>query len=256
MTTSTRTALAAVLLAAALPGCVNLFYASCNHTALVPQETYDVDGVRDVRIESGAGSLDVRALPDLREARASGEACASRLDLLDEVRLEVSREGSTLVVAAVYPEGDDFACGLDMVVELPEGLPLVVHDGSGSITVTGTAGADVSDGSGSIVLRDIRGDVRVQDGSGSVDIERVEGDVWITDGSGGIDVAHVSGSVTVTGDGSGSIDVTDVDRDVTVVADGSGSIDVRRVGGAFKVVADGSGGIDYAEVAGPVSVPR
>ena len=80
----------------------------------------------------------LKALGCLGEARASGEACASRLDMLDDVRLDVRREGPTLVFSPVFPDGT-VTCALDMVIRLPAGLPVVVRDGSGPITVTGTA---------------------------------------------------------------------------------------------------------------------
>jgi hypothetical protein len=52
--------------------------------------------------------------------------------------------------------------------------------------------------------------------------------VDVSDGSGSLNIAVVDGNVAIT-DGSGSIDVRDVSREVTIHEAGSGSVALQRV---------------------------
>jgi len=73
----------------------------------------------------------------------------------------------------------------------------------------------------------------IEDGSGSIKVSGVGGNIAIDDGSGGITVKGVAGSVTVD-DGSGSIDVSDVEEDLIIVDDGSGGLDFSNIGGRVQ----------------------
>ncbi len=229
----------------------------CSHTA--PRRVAAAAaGVSRVSIIARAGSLRVtgRAGGDVV---ASGTACASDRDFLNEIKLEARRDGSELVIEALIPERlslFNWSEGrLDFEVAVPANVPISVRDGSGPATISGVADVDVKDGSGELEIRNVRGNVKVHDGSGEMEIFDVGGEVEITDGSGEIRVER-AGSVHVSEDGSGSIDIRNVQRDVRIDEDGSGSIDVADVRGNFTVDRDGSGGIDYARVAGRVSIPR
>lgn len=246
--------LSAVLVAAALPACV-IFPGNCEHTMLLePQAAGLADGDH-LRLDVGAGSLVVEVVPGLYEARITGEACSSSLVELPGVGVDVSREGGTVVIATAFPVVQDESFGLDLRVQIPEGVRITVNDSSGSILVTGAAGVEITDSSGSIGLQDIGGDVRIEDGSGSIDIGGVRGSVWLSDGSGSIDIREVEGSVTIAEDGSGSILIADVTGDVLISVDGSGDIEVRRVGGDFTVKEGGSGRVHFSAVEGRVTLP-
>ena len=77
----------------------------------------------------------------------------------------------------------------------------------------------IEDGSGSLRISDVNGDIDIQDGSGSLEIRSVTGDVVISDGSGSVRVEGVGGTVRIDEVGSGGVTVRDVDGDL-IVTDG------------------------------------
>ncbi|HEX8152356.1 MAG TPA: hypothetical protein VF698_04480 [Thermoanaerobaculia bacterium] len=232
----------------------------CDHKAPRRLST-PASGVTRVVVIGRAGGLKVEGRSGATEITASGTACSSDSDFLKDMNLVASRSGSELRIEAEIPEHSigwfgNWQASLDFTVVVPEGVALVVRDGSGSALIRNVASLDVTDGSGDLEIDDVRGDVRVSDGSGGMRITNVGGNVRLEDGSGEIDVRDVRGSVLVDEDGSGSIDVSNVRQSVTVESDGSGGIDVVDVGGDFTVRDKGrSGGIDYSRVSGRVRIP-
>lgn len=252
MRTWTALSFALAVLAA---GCVG-WAEECRFTAPRDAEIA-VDGARAVRVQAGAGSLRIDGRPGLTRVTATGTACASRESLLDEIELVARRAGDDVVIEARFPEARGWSArmGLDLVIEVPDDLPLEVEDSSGSVEIAGVASLRLEDGSGSIWIDGVAGDVTLVDGSGEIDVARVGGDLLIEDGSGEIDVSEVEGGVEIE-DGSGEIDVRGVGRDVVIEDDGSGGIRVSQVQGSFVVRDDGSGSIDATDVQGDFIVER
>ena len=204
--------------------------------------TVNAAGATSVRIDARAGQLRVTGRTDLTEVRVRGTARASSRDLLDDIKVEAVRNGNQVEVRAMVPEFRDSRWNehamLDLVIEVPATLAL-----------------DVDDSSGDITIESVSAKVRIEDSSGDIRVRDV-GDVWISDSSGGIDVRGVKGSVDIDDDSSGEIEVYDVTGSVHIGRDSSGGIDVSRVGGDFVVERDGSGTIDYDGVKGKVDIPR
>jgi hypothetical protein len=196
----------------------------------------DMSATELLRAETGAGSLEVRGVAGLRQARVTGTACASSSSLLGEISVTMKRDGARVVVETDFPDmNNNGEARIDLVIEVPAGAHADIKDGSGSMEVSGVGDLDIDDGSGELKISDISGSVRIEDGSGSVEITGVRGDVHLTDGSGEVVIRDIGGSVDV--------------------ADGSGSIDVRGVRGSFVVSTDGSGNVDWSNVTGRVDVP-
>jgi len=215
------------------------------------QATIDTSGASEIRVIAEAGSLKITGHDDRGEVRASGTACASSRSRLEAIELLTRRDGDVVVIETVTARGR-----LDLNLEVPDALPLVVEDGSGSVLISDVEALSLTDRSGSIAIEEVAGNVWVTDGSGSLDIEEVGGTVTVEeDGSGSIKVETVDGDVIVTEDGSGSIRIVDVAGDVLIEEDGSGSIRVEEVRGDFAVLRDGSGGIRSDDIGGHVSVP-
>lgn len=214
----------------------------CRYTA-ERSAVVGAERAREVLVDARAGSLRIVGVPGLREVRVRGEACASSRDLLEQIQIEAGASGDAVRVAALIPDNDNRVWGrnrtaqLDLVVEVPAGMPL-----------------DVRDSSGSIDIRDV-GSLTLEDSSGGIEISGVQGDVRLTDSSGSIDVRDVSGSVIIERDSSGGISISRVRGDVHVRRDSSGAIEVADVGGDFSVGRDGSGGIRYHDVAGNIDIP-
>lgn len=221
-------------------------------------------GARTIRIEAAAGLLRVEGRSGLTQVRVKGTARSNRRGMLDDIKLIAERRGDEVFIRADMPENGRFwdrgrdydQAELDLVIEVPNSIPLDVSDGSGNAEFLNTGGLELSDGSGEIVIRGAHGDVRVSDGSGNVTFEGVQGTVRVHDGSGNIRGRDITGDFVVGDDGSGDIDATGVGGMMRVENDGSGNIDVARVAGDFVVDHDGSGVIRYDTVKGNVRIPE
>ena len=197
-------------------------------------------GVDTVSIESGAGSLEVIGVPGADtitvtatiELTGTGDEQA-RQTIESDMVLSLEKDSDRAELKSWFDDGwgQGHRSHIHLEVRMPDGLHLDVDDGSGSIDI-GAVRGDImlEDGSGSLDMRDVGGNVEIDDGSGSITVTGVGGDLVINDGSGSITVRDVSGSVTVD-DGSGSIDVRNVREDLVIVDDGSGGLDFSQIGG-------------------------
>ena len=191
-------------------------------------------------IDAGAGSLTVVGEAGRADVvveatiSVSGNEDAARRTVESDMELSLEQRGDRAELTSRF-ESRFFRWRsqprIDLEVIVPEGFALTIEDGSGSMVVRQVLGdVHIEDGSGSLSLRDTGGRITINDGSGSIEIDQAGGDVSIVDGSGSIDVHGVRGSVTVD-DGSGGIDVSDVSQDVIVASDGSGGVHTARVAG-------------------------
>ena len=225
----------------------------------------DATGARSVRVTGAAGDLHVMGVNGLREVRVRGTARAARAGALDGIRLELRRDGSEVVVRAVVPShggggwwswrGGDARRALDLMVEVPAELEARVAAGAGDAEVDGVAALEITDASGALQVRNVRGPARVTDASGELEVQGVAGDLWLTDGSGDASVRDLAGSLVVAADGSGELRASGVRGDVLVQRDGSGDIDVADVGGRLQVIEAGSGEVRHRDVRGGVQLP-
>jgi hypothetical protein len=247
-----------VILSASVAGAQN--YEQCRHKA---DRSFDIDAAsaRMLELESGSGSVEVIGKAGLKRVVVRGTACASDADLLEDIRLDVKREGSSIVVRANVRDDDQHDmrwrnneyARLDIVVEVPLGIAADINDGSGELTVSNLGAVRINDGSGEISASDVAS-LRIEDGSGEIRVSDVTGAVDIEDGSGEIELRNIGGNIDIE-DGSGEIDIR-VARQSIRISDSSGGIDVADVGGDFIVDNDGSGGIDYDNVRGRIDIPR
>ncbi|HEX7153910.1 MAG TPA: hypothetical protein VF618_20640 [Thermoanaerobaculia bacterium] len=253
-----------------------LFGDKCSHTAPRHAST-SATGVTRVVVHAQAGTLKIEGVAD-QSVAVRGTACSSDADFVESINFRMRKSGTDLIVETTIPERNVvfgwFEARLDLEINVPAGIPLVVHDGSGStrisnvgatqiedgsgeLEVRGIAGnLEIEDGSGAIRIEDVRGNVRVEDGSGALTIRKIIGSVDVDDNSGAMTIADVSGSVVVHDDSSGAIAIRDVKQNVVIEDDGSGGVDVTDIGGDFTLRRKGSGGVDYARVSGRVTVPQ
>ena len=196
--------------------------------------------LESLRVEAGAGSLDISGVADSDRIVVSAVITVPGADADEAAEviekhmvLSLVRNGDRAELRSLFERGGWFggSPGIRLEVRVPARMSLDIEDGSGSIEIRDVAGnIRLEDGSGSIAMRQVGGSVSVKDGSGSIDIKGAGGDVEVVDGSGSIQLTRVAGSATIE-DGSGGIDVAGVAGDVTIPEDGSGPVDVRDVQG-------------------------
>ncbi|MEW5900323.1 MAG: DUF4097 family beta strand repeat-containing protein [Acidobacteriota bacterium] len=205
--------------------------------------TLPAERILKLEISCGAGFLTVRGVEGLKAFEVKAEIYARGVDsdemaefIEDHIRLSLKEKGSTAVLVSEV-EHDSFFFSRDARIDVTVRVPLNMN-------------LDIDDGSGSIDIENINGDVYIEDGSGELHVENIQGNLEIDDGSGELEVRGVTGNVEID-DGSGSITVSDVGGSVTV-GDGSGSIDVDGVGKDLTLKETGSGGLHFRNVKGRV----
>jgi hypothetical protein len=250
---STRLLATLALLAAPLPA---LAWDACKYAA-ERNGSVDTTGAERVEIAARSGDLAVRVAPSATLS-ASGRACASRQSFLDETQLHVRRRGNVVEVAVQVPEEMSgigiFYAYLDLTVQVPAGVPVVVTDSSGDVLIDGVRVVRITDSSGDVVARHIPGDVEIEDSSGDLRVEDVKGAVRVSDSSGDMVIRRAQG-VHVVRDSSGSIDIGSITGNVTIDQDSSGDVLVAGVGGNVALLADGSGDVRVSGVKGTVQLP-
>ena len=222
-----------------------MFAATLSHAAWNGYtETRDLelsaDGVDLLEIDAGAGSIVV-----------NGDANANNIKVKAIIRIDDDEDDARMIIEknlilkleakrgkakldAHFDHGAwrfNDSGAVDLEVQIPYGLNIFVDDGSGSMSIQDVGGdVSIDDGSGSIVVMGAAS-VAIDDGAGSIKISSVTGDVEVEDGSGDIKIREVGGRVTID-DGSGKIDVSDVELDLDIVSDGSGSVQLSDIRGA------------------------
>jgi DUF4097 and DUF4098 domain-containing protein YvlB len=200
----------------------------------------DAEGISQLSIKAGAGSMDVTGVDGQKNISVKATIIVPDADeddakkvIVKEMSLSLQQKGSEARLNSWFDQGFmGFGSNAYIVldVKVPMGMAVNIDDGSGSIDVVDVGGdVTIDDGSGSIDVTNVA-NLKIDDGSGSIDISQAAGDVSIVDGSGSISVKHVTGSVTID-DSSGSIKVSDVEKDFIVVDDGSGSVSFSDVRG-------------------------
>ena len=231
-----------------LSGCVVHVGGSSNGPTVSTERQLSLDaaGIEHLSIENGAGKMRIVGVEGMStiEVDAQIHTPESRPDSY-ELRLDSSGRRAVLVGDIEYRDGLSFHVGgsakVDLTVRMPKRLALTIDDGSGSVEIDNVAGdVDIEDGSGSLALQSLGGDLKIDDGSGHIEIHRVSGNVDIDDNSGGITISQVGGDVDIEDD-SGHMVIEDVTGRVTV-DDGSGDIEISRAGDV-KIIESGSGDV-------------
>lgn len=223
-----------------------MFAASLVHAAWSDYEeardlTLDAGSLRGLRIEAGAGSLEVTGVPSgdrivvsalIQVPDADDDEAAGIID--KHMVLSLVQKGDMAELKG-YFDSDGRMFGdspsIRLQVRVPAHMSLDVEDGSGSLAIRDVSGdIDVEDGSGSIRMTDVGGTIKIDDGSGSLEVIGAGGDIDIVDGSGSVSLERIAGSASIS-DGSGSIRVTGVAGDVNIPESGSGSVSIEEVQG-------------------------
>ncbi|MFC3192685.1 hypothetical protein ACFODZ_00395 [Marinicella sediminis] len=213
--------------------------------------TLNTDRISAIELNTGAGSLEVVGTSG-NDIVVNATVVSDDYDDMTEFTdafdkkmvFSIDRQTEYAVVTAkakksMYNSPD---IQINLEVAVPRGLDVLIDDGSGSIHVENLDGElTVDDGSGSVVIKDINNDVNIDDGSGSLSISGVSGNLVVDDGSGSVDMKNIAGTVEIE-DGSGSISAKFIGGDF-ILDDGSGDVVIKELTGDFELVDDGSGTI-------------
>jgi hypothetical protein len=217
--------------------------------------------VRSVQIELHSHDLQLHA-GDGKQLILQGRACASDPKLLDGLVVIQHREGDRLVIEATTKPGFSFnlfggySAGLQLDIQLPAALPVMLDIGSGDAHVRGLQQLRGQVGSGDLHADGIAGAVEVGVGSGDVELTQIGSLAVGALGSGDLKATGVRGDVRVGTVGSGDLELRKVGGNVRVETVGSGDLSVDDVRGSLSVGAVGSGDVRHSNVAGKVDVPR
>lgn len=226
------------------------------------EKSLDLADSQQLSVIAAAGDLEITGSSGSQSALVRGRVCASEESWIDEADI-LTRGGDDAEIAVSLPKhentwsfiGSKYVY-MDLVITVPDDIPMQVSDSSGDAKIIGVAELSVSDSSGDLDIEDINGSVAVRDSSGDIDLYDIAGDVVVhNDSSGDIDGRDILGSVLIEKDSSGDIHFQDVRDNFTVERDSSGDIVADTVGGDFRVLRDGSGEIRTKRVSGTVELP-
>ncbi|GAA1511921.1 hypothetical protein GCM10009677_51080 [Sphaerisporangium rubeum] len=204
------------MIAAGAVVCAGLVLSGCGlRTIASPtkehSQTYDVTGGRvgALDVQTGAGDIEI--------VRGTGKRIRVTETMhwkSEQPKSEHPVDGGTLRLSYECAR-DDWNCGVDYRVELPDGMSAKLRTGSGDITLRSVSGElDAFTGSGDIDANGLTGHRAIAEtGSGDVELRFTVApfDVQVSTGSGNATV-HVPAdeyNVTAeTGSGSRTVDVT------------------------------------------------
>ena len=215
-------------------------------------------GATVLKLNAGSGYLRVRGEKGTDKITILALGHAATEASLAAVTVTTSRIGDTVSVSCNIPARSD-ASGqspsLDMDLEIPSSLSLIVVDSTGESVFRHTGPISIVHGGGSLNIDDVAGDLDVTDGTGDMAVSNVTGSVRIMDGAGGIYLAHVRGSVLIPQAGDGEVQLVEISGDVTIGSKRSGEVAVRGVGGNLAITANGNGSVEYRNVRGRIAIP-
>ncbi|MCB1583665.1 MAG: hypothetical protein KDI92_11415 [Xanthomonadales bacterium] len=213
----------------------------------------NTDRLSGIEMDVGAGSLEIVGIAGNEikvNATIESKDYSDIEDLMeafeDKMEFSLTRDNGFALLKAKKADGLNWInnknIAINLQIEVPKSMNLVIDDGSGPMTIENIDGSvKIDDGSGPITLRMIGDDVHIDDGSGSIHVAQINGNLDIDDGSGEVVLKKINGSVDIK-DGSGEINAKEIAGDFKV-DDGSGSIIVKDLEGDFKLIDDGSGSV-------------
>ena len=212
------------------------------------ERTLQVNGPVNLQIETGSGSIQVRA-GSSNEVRVTGRIRSSNWlgSAEDKIRrLEsnppIQQSGNDIRIGHIDDPDLRHDISISYEVVAPANTQLHSSTGSGSQEISGITGqVEANTGSGSIRASDLGSGLRAKSGSGSIGIEGVKGSVYARAGSGSIRATNVAGGFDGE-TGSGHLELEQSGPGSVRAETGSGGVELRNVQGSLQANA-GSGSI-------------
>ena len=199
-------------------------------------KSFKVTGLPEINLDTFDGAIEIHSW-DKAEVEVEIEKRAMEQSLIDQIRVEATQQGDTIVLKVTGPSRTEFG-GLTIGVHIsptarlrvvvPRNSNIVARSGDGSIRAEAVDGKIVLHTvDGSVTATRLSGDINVRSGDGSIRLDKISGkiDLETDDGSIGFEgkpsVLHLK-----TGDGSvrAQIDVDTVMTDNWDLTTGDGSI--------------------------------
>lgn len=216
------------------------------------ERSLDVTGPVDLGVETGSGSISVRA-GDTGRVHVVGTIKVhsnwgiSRGDAEEKVRRlsanpPIVQTGNIIRIGKIEDHELRQNVSISYEITVPRETRLSSTSGSGSQTINGLRGpVEAETGSGSVRVSNIGGEVNAETGSGSIDASDIGGQLIAGTGSGSIRAMGIAGAARAT-TGSGSVRLELTSPGDVEVETGSGSVEVNGLRGALNVET-GSGSI-------------
>ena len=162
----------------------------CKYEKQIDQ-SLDLSGSSELQVLAAAGDLEITGAESISEATIKGRVCVSSEEWLEAANVETSG-GDRAKILVNLPDTDGgwswtgrrYAY-LDLVLLVPNDMPLDVKDSSGDVEIQSVAAVSIQDSSGDIEIADVSGPVRIRDSSGDIEVNDVDGDVTIVSDSSG-----------------------------------------------------------------------
>lgn len=172
------------------------------------EDAISAAGRTTLRIMADDGELSVVGRPGLTQVRVFATACSSSRRTVEDIDFDLFGTGTSVELETFVPTRDN--AHLDLVVEVPIDMAVVIYHAAGNIDVRDVDLVYINDDRGHVEVRNVLFDVEVVDESGDIFVYNVDGSVDIDDGDGDIDVEDVGGDLFVRFDTSGRINYRNV----------------------------------------------
>ena len=219
-------------------------------------------GINAVQIELHSHNMRVSGSSTAQALTMTGHACTSDSAVLKGLQVTQRRVGDQLMLdvggdthAAFTLFGSAYAY-LDLTLQLPARMPIVLHVGSGDATVSSVQQLQGSVNSGDLHVRRVSGKYTASVGSGDIDASDLGSLEIGSIVSGDFKAARIKGDVKIGTIGSGDVLLRRVGGSVSADTLGSGGLNVKDVGGDLSLGAKGSGDVSHARVKGKLNLPR
>ena len=232
--------------------CAVLAFATCNPAFAAAEghfeRTLQVSGPVNLQIETGSGSIQVRA-GNSNEVRVTGHIRAGNWlgSAEDKIKMlennpPVQQSGNDIRIGHIDDPTLRRDISISYEVVAPANTQLHSSTGSGNQDVSGLSGPlESNTGSGSIKASEIGSGLRAHSGSGSIEIDGVKGSVYARAGSGSIHATNIAGGFDGE-TGSGHLSLEQSAPGSVRAHTGSGTVELRNVRGSLQAEA-GSGSI-------------
>ena len=265
------------------------------------QERYSLSGrtvsvwniAGSVRVEHGTGSdvvvevkrsgrdakkLEIKTdaingVPSFRVIYPADEIATARLEGRSSSRMEIAddgtfgRDGRRVDVRSLSRASRDaLEADADLVVYVPDGLQIDVHEGVGPVDAQGVnASLRMSTSNGDITAANTRGLLSAHTASGEIKANQVDGDVDLSTASGDVEVigasgeelsVHVaSGGITTTGVSARSVDLSSASGGIRMSDARASEVKAHSASGSVRITLSGDvRAVDASTASGSVDL--